>query len=119
MVDKRGHEDVQEAVVPESKRPKLGDGTATAAAAGGAPRVSADMLAKLEKTKKLLQAQKELQEKLKKLPQASAAGRRRDALPLLRCAPRAVGLRATARLHKPPVRRLSSPRPLLQQRACR
>jgi hypothetical protein len=80
MVDKRGHEDGD--VAPESKRAKVEAGGAPAAAS--APRVSAEMLAKLEKTKKLLQAQKELQEKLKKLPQvrwlAAAAAARRSAL---------------------------------------
>jgi len=70
MVDKRGHEDIGKED-PQSKRPRVEDGAAPAAAAA-APRVSAEMLEKLEKTKRLLQAQKELQEKLKKLPQVRA-----------------------------------------------
>jgi hypothetical protein len=92
MVDKRGHEDGEQPA-PDSKRPKLGEGPAPAAAGG--PRVSAEMLAKLEKTKKLLQAQKELQEKLKKLPQVGREGAR------ARCAarrrPRAAPCAAAAR----------------------
>lgn len=46
-------------------------------ASAAAPKVSAEMLEKLEKTKRLLQAQKELQEKLKKLPQVRFFSSRR------------------------------------------
>jgi hypothetical protein len=77
MVDKRGHEDVG-TPDPEAKKARVeGDG------APGASRVSAEMLEKLEKTKRLLQAQKELQEKLKKLPQARSAAPAAVPLPLL------------------------------------
>jgi hypothetical protein len=79
MVDKRGHEDGAEAA-PDSKKARV-DG----AAAPAAPRVSAEMLEKLEKTKRLLQAQKELQAKLKKLPQVG--GGRRNAAPIGCAAP--------------------------------
>ncbi|GBF89299.1 hypothetical protein Rsub_02176 [Raphidocelis subcapitata] len=104
MVDKRGHEDGQEAVAPESKRPKLGDGAAAAAAApgaAGAPRVSADMLAKLEKTKKLLQAQKELQEKLKKLPQVAKPAPPAAAAPISAAAAAARAAEIAAKLAAP------------------
>ena len=71
MVEKRGHEEGNgQQADSQAKRAKIADGAQPAAAA--APRLSAEMLEKLEKTKKLLQAQKELQEKLKKLPQVCA-----------------------------------------------